>query len=399
MADSDDNWFNRRIDPLPKDQQRDVDAILEQLEELHNQRLGGAPAKEPERLIDTFWREHGHKQDQEGAWHLFYSGLDVNQKQQIWNEYHQIVSTSGEAAQPIQEEAPVAPEEDPANRDNYFDFSIPKPVKPIEEPKAKATESTQASKKQELLKRIKHKDRGERIRYHLKPFVSAALAMAFVLLLNYNQLVIAQVRQYVSPGSSLQSPTIIDPSVDIEIGEESRIIIPKINVDVPVVYDVTSYDEGDIQAGLERGVVHYGDTALPGQAGNNVIVGHSSNNFLNSGKYKFAFVLLSKLEVGDTFILHHEGIRYIYKITNKQVIQPDDFSLVQSTPTPTTTLITCDPPGTNWRRLVIQGEQISPDPTNQKPADTVIEPTNEQSIVPGNAPSLFERITNFLFGD
>lgn len=226
-----------------------------------------------------------------------------------------------------------------------------------------------------------------------KPLYVSLMVGLLFLGLNYNEVALAQVKQYISPGDSISTPVILDPSITENVGKESKIIIPKINLDVPVIYDVKGYNESQIQEGLERGVVHYGTTALPGEKGNNVIVGHSSNNYFNSGEYKFAFVLLFRLEKDDTFILHHKGQRYIYKVFNKQVIDPNDFSLVQPTDRPITTLITCTPPGTSWKRLVIQAEQISPSPLDAAKSSATAPPT-EAEIVPGNAPSFWSRIFN-----
>jgi sortase (surface protein transpeptidase) len=36
-----------------------------------------------------------------------------------------------------------------------------------------------------------------------------------------------------------------------------KLIIPKINVEIPVVYDVNTIEESAVEKGLERGVVHY----------------------------------------------------------------------------------------------------------------------------------------------
>ena len=251
-------------------------------------------------------------------------------------------------------------------------------------------EATVADLKQQILKKVETTKR-EQAGVRIKPFLVAAAVTVLFLGVSYNEVAVAQIRQYISPGSTVATPIILDPSEEVVVGDESKVIIPKINVDVPVVYDITSYDENEIQAGLERGVVHYGRTALPGERGNNVIVGHSSNNFFNSGKYKFAFVLLDRLDIGDTFILHHEGVRYIYRVNKKVVVEPDDFSVVEPTATPTTTLITCTPPGTSWRRLVIQGEQISPSPDTAKQADIEI-PETIDTPVPGNAPSFWQRL-------
>lgn len=244
--------------------------------------------------------------------------------------------------------------------------------------------------KQQLLSNVRQGSR-DKTPSRWKPIMTALIVGLSFMFVSYNEVAIAQIRQYISPGSALTTPVIIDPDSNVAISDEPRIIIPKINVDVPVVYDEKSYDEGRIQAALERGVVHYGQTALPGQIGNNVIVGHSSNNFFNSGKYKFAFVLLDRLETGDTFILHYKGERYIYKVFRKEIITPDDFSLIQPTDKPVTTLITCSPPGTSWRRLVVQAEQISPSTDTAKQSETTL-PTDFDTPVPGNAPSFWDRI-------
>jgi len=269
------------------------------------------------------------------------------------------------------------------------------PSQPVSGQVEPSDKQSLADVKQQLLKSV----RGADSRHgRLKPFLIALGVGLVYLAVSYNEIAVAQVKQYLSPGSNLTTPVIVDPTADIKVGQESRIIIPKINVDVPVVYDVTAYDERAIQNGLERGVVHYGQTAIPGQAGNNVIVGHSSNNFFNSGKYKFAFVLLGRLEIGDTFILHYQGQRYIYKVTIKKIIEPNDFSLIQPTDGPAATLITCTPPGTSWQRLVIQAEQISPDPDDAKHVDSrVVEDLDAvDSVVPGNAPSFWQNIFNLF---
>lgn len=248
--------------------------------------------------------------------------------------------------------------------------------------------------KKQLLGTVRNNSRPTRTG-RFKPILTALTVGIAFMFISYNEVAIAQIRQYISPGSSLSTPVILDPNTEVNISDEPRIIIPKINVDVPVVYDEKSYSEERIQAALERGVVHYGETALPGQIGNNVIVGHSSNNFFNSGKYKFAFVLLDRLETGDTFILHYKGTRYIYKVFNKEIITPDNFKLIQPTDTPVTTLITCTPPGTAWRRLVVQAEQISPSIEEAKQSDTKL-PTDFDTPVPGASPSFWSRLTDIF---
>ncbi len=316
--------------------------------------------------------------------------------------------------------APVTPVQPPGGapyRNNYATFAVPgsqpsaqvpeaskppvinapglNPNKPPIQPEAPIPVSV-ADLKERVVKRVQNADT-KKVHHKLKPLIVSLIIGLIFVGINYNEVAVAQVKQYISPGDSISTPVILDPTNAVDVGPEPRIIIPKINLDVPVVYDIKGYDEAQIQDGLENGVVHYGSTALPGQKGNNVIVGHSSNNYFNSGEYKFAFVLLFRLEKDDTFILHHGGQRYIYKVFNKQVIDPDNFTLIQPTDKPITTLITCTPPGTSWKRLVIQAEQISPNPNDAAKSQATELPDDFNTPVPGNAPSLWQRITNSIF--
>ena len=143
--------------------------------------------------------------------------------------------------------------------------------------------------------------------------------------------------------------------------------------------------------------MHYADTALPGQDGNIVIVGHSSDNIFNPGKYKFAFVLLNRLASGDTFYIQKDGKRYVYEIYKREVVSPTDTSVLGLQDQPATaSLITCDPPGTSARRLVVIGKQISPAIASNKPAASQNKAAIESQTIPGNAPSLWSRLSNWL---
>jgi len=204
------------------------------------------------------------------------------------------------------------------------------------------------------------------------------------------------VAPFITPSKTASaSPIIIDPNSSGTVGPESKLIIPKLNVEVPVVYDVPSNEEKDIQKGLEDGVVHYPTTPFPGQKGNVSIVGHSSNNIFNPGKYKYVFTLLNRLQEGDTFFINYNGQRYVYKIYKKHIVKPSDVYVLgpQSEKESTATLITCDPPGTNVNRLVLVGEQVSPEPLkNVAGASTGGQNVSQPATVPGNSRSLFDRL-------
>lgn len=255
--------------------------------------------------------------------------------------------------------------------------------------------------KADIRNKVTQQAKGFRKSHHFMPVVSALVVGLLFLLLQFNSIFIAQVKAYISPGAlEGQSVVVTDPLTSLTVGPEPRLIIPKINVDVPVDYTVTALDDPTVQVALKGGAVHYKVPAadsLPGQYGNSVFLGHSSNDVFAGGDYKFAFVLTDRLEPGDTFYLHYNSIRYTYKVTEKKVINPDEISALQiGNAKPMVTLVTCTPPGTALKRLLIYAEQVSPDPASatQPPAPT---PATQSDDLPGNAPTLFEQIIDIFF--
>jgi sortase A len=230
---------------------------------------------------------------------------------------------------------------------------------------------------------------------HFKPTIAALLAGASFLLFNYNQILVGALKQYVTPGSVVTTPVIVEPNIDGKVSKAPQLIIPKIGVDVPVVYDEPKVDEASYQKALERGVVRLGNTANPGTNGNVVIGGHSSNNVFNAGGYKYVFVNLRRLDVGDVFYLNYNGQRYTYKVfVAKKIISPTDVSALASTGKPIVTLFTCDPPGTNINRLIVQAAQVDPDPLEAKTTTNQVK-VNQSNPLPSVAPSIWDR----LFGN
>jgi sortase A len=232
---------------------------------------------------------------------------------------------------------------------------------------------------------------------HFKPIMASLTVGLLFLFFNYNQVIVGAVKQYIAPGSVVTTPVIVESNAQATIGPEPKIIIPKIGVDVPVVYDEPNVDEASYQKALERGVVHLGNTANPGTKGNVVIGGHSSNNVFNPGKYKYVFVNLKQLDVGDVFYLNYEGKRFTYKVTlAKHIISPTDTSVLAQTEKPTVTLFTCDPPGTNINRLIVQGEQIDPSPDAAPKSEQKETVVNKSNPLPSVAPSIWDRILNIF---
>lgn len=256
------------------------------------------------------------------------------------------------------------------------------------------SELSTATIRSELVEKVATRARKLRRSNHFWPTVCALAVGALFLAIQYNQIIIGHVLAYVSPGSADPQNIILDPTVNLKVGPEPLLIIPKINVNVPVDYTLNTTDNDATEASLLHGVAHYpipGADALPGQVGNNVILGHSSNDVFEVNNYKFVFLLLDKLTKGDTIYLNYQGLRYTYVVTGSEVINPDQVSkLVLTTDKPMISLVTCTPLGTNLRRLVVYGEQVSPDPAKATaaPGNTNTKPT----IIPGNKSTPLEQL-------
>jgi sortase A len=220
--------------------------------------------------------------------------------------------------------------------------------------------------------------------------------MILFLFLQYNRILFANVEAYVSPGNIDPANIIVDPNLAVPVSSDPRLIIPKINIDVPVVYDTKPDQISQLDA-MTRGVAWFGipgANSRPGQAGNTVLSGHSSNDLFDPGDYKFIFARLDQLVAGDTFHLNYQGARYTYSVTKKEVVKPTDVQkLIYDTEgKPVVTLITCVPVGTAQSRLLVTAEQINPNPAKAAEAPQAEETESDSGAMPGNSPTLFERL-------
>ena len=334
-------------------------------------------------------------------WHNYYTLLNDSEKREVWQEFYAAneQQSSYFKAQPA---APVAKTLQPKPQ------VIASVMQPAVTSLAAATKNAAHIRSDgmrsvaELKKQItgKVRVRGKLSKKQHLQSLGFGLAMGSVVVIIllfgfFNERFIAP---FITPSRSVSAtPLILDPN-NAAVDVNPQVIIPKINVQAPVVYDVPTIAEADIQSGLERGIVHYVTTSNPGERGNAVFFGHSSSNILNRGRYKYAFILLSYLNVGDTFYLQKGGVRYVYKIYDKKIITPSDVDILNPIAghTSTATLITCDPPGTNVNRMVIIGDQISPDPLSNA-SSTALHTDAKPKVLAGNAESLWHRIVKSVF--
>lgn len=159
--------------------------------------------------------------------------------------------------------------------------------------------------------------------------------------------------------TSSKLPSLKEPPVNADFG----IVIPKINVNAPVVSNVDSSNPTTYIAALKTGAAHALGTAYPGdetKSNNNVFIfAHSTLNIWDVPKYNAIFILLRELKTGDVVTTFYQGRRYDYEVFDKRVVDPTDVRyLTDASQQPILTLQTCDPPGTQLRRLIVTAKLI-----------------------------------------
>jgi len=105
-----------------------------------------------------------------------------------------------------------------------------------------------------------------------------------------------------------------------------RIEAPEVHLSAPLL-------EGSDDGTLSRGAGHIEDTPFPGQPGNIGIAGHRDT----------VFRPVRRMKVGDAIKIETADRVYHYRITKTSIVGPDDVYVLDPTPQPTLTLVTCYP--------------------------------------------------------
>lgn len=142
--------------------------------------------------------------------------------------------------------------------------------------------------------------------------------------------------------------------VDTQFG----IVIPKLGANAKVIPDVDPYNSRAYQVALTQGVAHAKGSSVPGVPGNVFLFSHSSVNFYEASRYNSVFYLLTKMEEGDEIDLYYQGTKYTYAVTTKQIVASTAVQYLKAMQKDrqTVTLMTCWPPGTTYKRLIVIAE-------------------------------------------
>jgi sortase A len=120
--------------------------------------------------------------------------------------------------------------------------------------------------------------------------------------------------------------------------------IPKIRLEVPIL-------PGTDERTLDRAVGHIDETAVPGADGNSGIAGHRDGFFRG----------LKDVTPGDAIELDTLDGKLTYRVERTWVVEPEDVSVLDPTPSRALTLVTCYPfyyVGPAPQRFIVRAEQV-----------------------------------------
>lgn len=131
-----------------------------------------------------------------------------------------------------------------------------------------------------------------------------------------------------------------------KVGEVMCLLkIPKINLEEAV-------REGSTPNVLSSALGHVENTAFPGEEGNCCIAGHRNYVF---GKY---FNRLDEIENGDYIEIETPNMIYKYKVSNIEIVEPEEVSVLDYVAGNNLTLITCTPFMVGTHRLIVHAEMV-----------------------------------------
>jgi sortase A len=128
--------------------------------------------------------------------------------------------------------------------------------------------------------------------------------------------------------------------------------------------------EGSDDGTLSRGAGHIEDTPLPGQGGNVGIAGHRDT----------VFRPLRHVHVGDAMSLTTADRIYRYRVSKTSIVGPDDVYVLDPTPAPTLTLVTCYPfefVGHAPKRFIVQAELVEESARDRATGRTGVRPVSK----------------------
>jgi LPXTG-site transpeptidase (sortase) family protein len=123
--------------------------------------------------------------------------------------------------------------------------------------------------------------------------------------------------------------------------QDNRLVIPSILINERIY-------EGATTQTLSKGVWRWPDGKNPSLVGNTVLAGH-----VFAYQSPSVFYNLHKVKPGERIAIYWEGVEYLYRVREKEVVKPSQTDALKPSDKPTLTIYTCSPPLNPVNRLVL----------------------------------------------
>lgn len=168
-----------------------------------------------------------------------------------------------------------------------------------------------------------------------------------ILLFTFSPLIKEEITYAVTPKKTIEE---IKPR-DMNFG----IVIPQINANAKVIANVDPYNEKEYQYQLSKGVAHAKGSSMPNEYGNTFLFAHSAADWQQATRYNAIFYLIYKLKNNDRIYIFYMGKKYTFRVNNVLYVSDNEISyLTRKTSVKSLILMTCWPPGTSLKRLLVQ---------------------------------------------
>jgi len=174
----------------------------------------------------------------------------------------------------------------------------------------------------------------------------------------------AQTKKSIVPMPKMVSPTFnpligADGNTITPVNTDFAIIIPKFNINSPVIGSVNPFDAKEYGPILKKGVAHAKTSYFPNQDGSVYLFSHSTNYEWFVRDLNALFYNVKDLTDGDYVIIFYQGVRYTYEYKSREIVAPKNTAFILPvTGKRQLILQTCWPPGSTTQRLLIFADLI-----------------------------------------
>ena len=171
--------------------------------------------------------------------------------------------------------------------------------------------------------------------------IAIILVNAYVILAPFVPAAIFNFEKHATSRLNQLNLKIHSPSTST-IPSDNRLVVPAMLLDQPIF-------DGPTLATANKGIWRRPNTSTPDQAGNTVLVGHRFTYTNPRG----IFYQLDKIKVGDEVGVFWNHKKYLYTVSETEVVPPTQTDLETPSKTAELTLYTCTPLWSPKNRLVV----------------------------------------------